>query len=177
MSTPLSDAERTRILDLHAQGHSRNAIARETGRAAGTVTTVLRAAGRSTDRSATKQATEARQVDLAASRVELAQKMMQRAHKIVDDLDNPYTVYNFGGKDNSYNEHTFKTPPIEVQRNALTTAGIAFDKATRIVEAPKDAADLDAVKAALVDFAAQLHDEGDDDGDALPEAETEPPGS
>lgn len=174
----LTDAERARILDLHAQGLSRNAIARETGRGAATVSRTLAAAGRTMDRSSTKQATEARQIDLAASRVELAQKMMQRAHTILDGLDGPYTVYNFGGKDNTYNEHTFTTPPIEVQRNALTTAGIAFDKATRIVEAPKDGADVDAVKAALVDFAAQLYQEGEADvGEDVGEAEGEHPRS
>lgn len=63
---PLSAEERRRIVDLADQGWARNRIAAETGRSAGTVTSVAHAAGRSFDRAATAAATAARSVDLEA---------------------------------------------------------------------------------------------------------------
>lgn len=53
---------------------------------------------------------------------------------MLDDIDGEYLVHNFGGKDNDYNEHLLDTTPVEVKRNIITTAGITFDKLTRIVE-------------------------------------------
>lgn len=44
-SKPLSKAERARIVKLHGQGLSRNAIAKEVGRSLGSVTAVVKAAG------------------------------------------------------------------------------------------------------------------------------------
>ena len=55
-------------------------------------------------------------------------------------------MYAFGGKDNDYNEHMLDTAPVEVQRTAVATAGIAFDKATKFLdtsdEGTKDAKSL-----------------------------------
>jgi hypothetical protein len=50
------------------------------------------------------------------------------------ELDGPVTVYSFGGKDGGFHSHTFASAPIDVRRNVITTAAIAFDKLTRIVE-------------------------------------------
>ncbi|MGN7977423.1 hypothetical protein ACTJJ4_07595 [Microbacterium sp. 22195] len=130
----ITDAQRAEVLRLHTERKSRNDIARAVGISAGSVTNICREAGLSFDRSATKHATEARQVDLAAARIRLAEKMLHRSERMLDDLDGSYLVYNFGGKDNTYEEHTLDRPPVEVQRNAVVTAGITFDKLTRIVE-------------------------------------------
>lgn len=133
----ITDAQRQQVTDLHARDLSRNEIARIVGISAGSVTSICKAAGLSFDRSATKRATEARQVDLAAARVRLAEKMLHRSEEMLDALDKPYLVYNFGGRDNDYNEHTLDSAPVEVRRNAVVTAGITFDKLTRIVENDK----------------------------------------
>lgn len=130
----ITDAQRAEVLRLHATGKSRNDIARTVGISAGSITNICRNAGLTFDRSSTKQANEARQVDLAAARIRLVQKMLDRSERMLDDLDGTYLVYNFGGKDNTYEEHTLARPPVEVQRNAVVTAGITFDKLTRIVE-------------------------------------------
>jgi transposase-like protein len=60
---PLTEQDRARILELHAQGMSRNDIAREVGRAAASVTKVVHEAGGTFDRAATKAATAAKQAD------------------------------------------------------------------------------------------------------------------
>ncbi|WP_295851211.1 hypothetical protein [uncultured Microbacterium sp.] len=130
----ISPEQRQQVLDLHAQGLPRNDIARQTGISAGSVTNICRDAGLSFDRSATKQATAARTVDLAAGRIRLAEKMLAASESMLDKIDEPYLVYNFGGADNSYREHLLESAPVEVKRNIITTAGITFDKLTRIVE-------------------------------------------
>ena len=69
---PITDNQRQRIIDLHAEGLSRNDIARQTGVSAGSVTNVCRANDLSFDRSATKQATESKQIDAKAVRAAVA---------------------------------------------------------------------------------------------------------
>ncbi|VHM07280.1 Uncharacterised protein [Streptococcus pyogenes] len=126
--------QKTAVLALHAEGIARNEIARRVGISAGSVTNICRDAGLTFDRSETKQATEARQVDLAAGRVRLAEKMLAASEDMLDRIDDEYVVYNFGGKDNTFEQRTLDTAPVEVRRNIITTAGITFDKLTRIVE-------------------------------------------
>lgn len=130
----ITDDQKAQVLALHAEGHARNEIARRVGISAGSVTNICRAAARTFDRSETKQATEARQVDLAAGRIRLAEKMLAASEGMLDRIDDEYVVYSFGGKDNTYAEHTLMSAPVEVRRNVITTAGITFDKLTRIVE-------------------------------------------
>lgn len=72
----ITDDQRAEVLKLHAQGHARNEISRRVGISAGSVTNICRASDRTFDRSETKQATEARKVDLAAGRTRLAEKML-----------------------------------------------------------------------------------------------------
>lgn len=130
----LSEDQKARVLALHAEGLARNEIARRVGIAAGSVTNICRAAGIAFDRSETKQATEARRVDLAAGRIRLAEKMLAASEDMLDVIDGPYEVYNFGGKDNTFESRVLDSAPVEVRRNVITTAGITFDKLTRIVE-------------------------------------------
>lgn len=135
----LSDETRAKVLDLHAQGMTCNGIAREVGISVSSVSRICKAAGRSFERSSTKRATEAKQADLAALHTSLALKMVQAAHETMDGFNKPYLVYNFGGADNTYAEHELAVPPAEVRRNMMTTAGIAFDKATKARELAGDA--------------------------------------
>jgi len=130
----ISAEQREQVLNLHTIGVPRNEIARRVGISAGSVTNICRDAGLSFDRSATKQATAARSVDLAAGRIRLAEKMLAASESMLDAIDEPYLVYSFGGRDNTFAQHTLRSAPVEVRRNVITTAGITFDKLTRIVE-------------------------------------------
>lgn len=143
----ISNEKRQHVLTLHAEGHPRNEIARRVGISAGSVTNICRNADRAFDRSETKHATEARQIDLAAGRTRLAEKMLAASENMLDRIDDPYLVYSFGGKENDYAEHTLESAPVEVRRNVITTAGITFDKLTRIVE--KDNGGLDQAVGVL----------------------------
>lgn len=100
-------------------------------------------------REKTAEATAAKSIDLAAGRQRLAEKMLQRAEEALDDLDKPYIVFSFGGRDNVYAEHKLDRPPVEVKRNVLTMAGITFDKLSRIVEKDPDVSGAQSVVQSL----------------------------
>lgn len=123
-----------RAQELADAGMSCRGIAKELGCAPSTVSRWAERAGVVFDRAQTAAAVKAHTVDLAAGRIRLAEKMLAASEAMLDDIDGEYLVYNFGGKDNDYNEHLLDTAPVEVKRNIITTAGITFDKLTRIVE-------------------------------------------
>lgn len=132
MAAATFDAERAR--GLYAGGLSCNAIARELGCAPSTVSRWAKGEGLSFDRSQTAAAVAAHTVDLAAGRTRLAEKMLAASEAMLDRIDDEYVVYNFGGKDNTFEQRTLDSAPVEVRRNIITTAAITFDKLTRIVE-------------------------------------------
>jgi hypothetical protein len=111
-------------------------------------------AGVKFDRAQTAAAVKAHTVDLAAGRIRLAEKMLAASESMLDRIDAPYLVYAFGGKDNEYNEHQLESAPVEVRRNVITTAGITFDKLTRIVE--NDGAGADDAKSMLAQLGRAL---------------------
>lgn len=160
---PLTDTERARILELHAQGMARNDIARETGRAAGTVTKIVTDAGGTFDRSATKAATEARQADLAERRSRLRTKFLTRAEECLDQMDQPHLVFNFGGKDNTYEERTLDRPPVKDIRDLMQAASIATTAEIRISQA--DVGGDEAAKSLLVGLAHAFGLADDDSND------------
>lgn len=43
-------------------------------------------------------------------------------------MEAPSVIYNFGGKDNTYNEKQVSRPPVADQRQLATIAAIALDK-------------------------------------------------
>jgi hypothetical protein len=130
---PVDPETRALVLELHGQTLGRNEIARQTGISAFAVTTIVRNAGLSFDRTQSEQAVKARTVDLAERRTALAQRMMVVAEEILEGVDQPYLVYSFS-KDGGFTSHTLDMPPIEAQRSMMVTAAIAFDKATKVVE-------------------------------------------
>ena len=130
--------KRAQLKKLHAQELSANAIAKQLGVSQSTVSRWAKADGLSFDRSKTAEAVSAKSIDLAAGRQELAELMLTESKAMLKKLNDPYLVFNFGGKDNSYEEHTLDSAPVEVRRNAITMAGITFDKLTRIVEKEPD---------------------------------------
>lgn len=150
---PVQDpAVRARVAELHAAGMGRNAIASELGLGTSTITRIAKALGLDFSRAQTAVAVQARSIDLAAGRQRLVEKMLGRAEKMLDDLDGPYLVYAFGGRDNTYSEELLEKPPVEVQRTAVTTAGVAFDKVTKYLE--KDTSGVETAHSLLDTLAA-----------------------
>lgn len=123
-----------RARELFDEGFGCNAIARQLGVGPASVSRWAKDAQLAFDRSQTALAVRAHVIDLAETRTLLAQKMAVAASDLLDSLDGKYLVYAFGGKENDYNEHELDRPPVEVIRNAVTTAAIAFDKASKVME-------------------------------------------
>lgn len=148
-TTGRPDPKRAQLRELHQQDLSVRTIADRLGVSRSTVSRWAKEDGLEFDRSQTAKANAANAIDLAAARQRLAEKMLARSEALLDSLDNPYLVYSFGGKDNEYNEHELDRPPVEVIRNAVTTAGITFDKLSRIVERDPDVSGAESAVRAL----------------------------
>ena len=125
---PVTDAERDRIRQLHARGLTCGQIAAELGRSKSAITRQCKAMGLSFDREKTKAATAAVVADSAARRAETSRRFLEKAGELLDQMDQPHTAFNFGGKDNTYEEHKFEKPPVDALKTLMQAAAVAFDK-------------------------------------------------
>ncbi|MEV4837774.1 winged helix-turn-helix domain-containing protein [Nonomuraea sp. NPDC049486] len=127
----IGDAKRTAILDdIRAGEKSARQIARDHGVAQSTVSKLAKDAGitNAFDRSKTKNATEAARADNAALRASTSRRFLEKANQLLDQMDQPHVAFNFGGKDNTYNEKQLDRPPVSDLRNLMTAAAVAVDK-------------------------------------------------
>lgn len=131
---PVTDLDRQRVKELHSQGCSRNAIARELRRSGRTITRLAGELGLSFDREETRQATEAKKADAASRRAALALAMLADAERMREQLWASCKIYNFGGRDNSYNEMTVAEPPFADKLKIMQSVNIAVEKALRLDE-------------------------------------------
>ena len=123
-----------RALELYKKGYGCTAIARELDVSPATVSRWAKDEGILFDRSQTAMAVRAHTVDLAEDRLLLARMMVVNAVDSIQMLDEPFEVFNFGGKDNDFNSHILDSAPMDARRSAQVIAGVAFDKATRVIE-------------------------------------------
>ncbi len=144
--------KRDEVLTLIRDGVPRNEIARRTGVAAGLISKWAKDAGLSFDRAATEHATKARQADLAARRANLRDKFLTRADELLDMFDKPVTVFNFGGRDNTYEERQLDRPTISDLRSLVQAAATASTQEIRIAQADAGHGD-EAAKSLLVGLA------------------------
>lgn len=156
------DSKRAQAKELYDEGYSCNAIARELDASPSTVSRWAKDEGLSFDRSQTELAVRAHMIDMAEDRVLLAKKMIVNASDSLDMLDRPFLVYNFGGKENDYNEQVLDHAPIEARRSAQMIAGVAFDKATKVLEKSNEGIGR---AESLVDHLEQFFDSTPDEPD------------
>jgi hypothetical protein len=136
------------LIRLHTEGLGRNAIAREMGLAPAVVSRTAEHLGLTFDRSRIEAATKARVADLAERRALLAEDLMSDAEKLRAQMWEPTTVYSFGGKDNTYEEHEFPEAPASEKRALMSTAGMAIDRMLKLVPA-EESSNLDGAKSML----------------------------
>lgn len=132
------DSQRTEARTLYDAGHSCRAIAEQLHVSPSTISRWAKQEGLKFDRSKVEAAVKAHTIDLAAERLLLANEMMEAARVGLRELKGSFLVYSFGGKENDYNEHTLDKAPPSVRREMMSSAGIAFDKATKVVEKSTD---------------------------------------
>jgi len=157
------DSKRAQARVLFDRGLSCRAIATELGCSTSTVSRWAKAEGLVFEaRARTATASAVRKFDMAAARSRLAQKMTDNADRVLDTLNGPYLVYNFGGKDNTYTEHTLDEAPISARREAQTIGAIAFDKLSKALELTPEG--LTGAESLLDRIEADLkHLDSDDD--------------
>ena len=166
---PVQAHVRAKVLDLHSKGLGRNEIAKLTGIGAASVTRIVQADGGSFDRSKTEQAVKARQVDMASLRGQVAQKLLTRANELLDDMDEPFLAFNFGGKDNTYAEHLLERAPVEARHTMIRAAATAMRTHTDLVKFDSDQGQghaeslLDAIAEGITAAAEILHGDQTDD--------------
>jgi transposase-like protein len=164
----IPDDEREAIANAIRAGKPRNEIAREFSRSAGTVSNIATEYGLTDafDRSATKNATEARQADNRARRAELSSRLLVKAGQLLDDMDAPAIVWNIGGKDNVYTEHQMPKPPTGDLRNLMVTAATAIDKHVVLekVDADTGAETAGSLLGSLLDDLIERHGDSPEAG-------------
>ncbi|MFB7894670.1 hypothetical protein ACFC1I_20875 [Microbacterium sp. NPDC056044] len=165
MAAGWSDEDSRRLTELHAEGKSLHFIAGEIGRSKQTVSRYAKSLGLEWDRATTAKAAEAVHVDNKARRVALEERLLVEAQKIMDQLWEPTVVFAFGGKDNTYEEHTLTQPTFGDQKAIVQTATTAIRESTRLHEmnagqqAEKAVSALVQMQGALEQFAAQYEAE------------------
>ena len=147
---PITDTQRQQIIDLHAQGLSRNDIARQTGVSAGSVTNVCKANDLTFDRSSTKDATRARVADNKARRAAIVSRLYARSEKILERLESNAYVYRMMGPTGS-EQVTDEYPPADAERSLATSIGIYLDKAAKLADYDKSASDGASAADSVVD--------------------------
>ncbi|MFG2059678.1 helix-turn-helix domain-containing protein [Micromonospora sp. NPDC048930] len=145
---PVTQADHDRVRELHDQGLSRNAIAEELGRSGRTISRIADKLGLDFDRARTRAATEAKKDDARAKRAALAVRLLDDAERLREQLFQPALVYNFGGKENTFEQATIPEPSFRDKRDLMNAIGIAIDKSVRLDEYDADPG-IDAAKSML----------------------------
>ncbi len=156
---PFTDRERQLVAQLHAEGKGRNQIMRETGIHARRVSAIAAELGLSfARRGATAIATEAKKADAAARRSRIESAALESAEKLLQQMWQPSKVFNFGGRENDYNEVQHTEPPFADKRAIAASIQALTQTAIRIAEYDRaDAATsgVDAWLAHMTDAGAE----------------------
>lgn len=145
---PVTDEDYELVRQLHAQGLGRNEIARRIDRAQRTVSVIAAELGLVFDTSMTEDATRARVAQLAALRADAAVDLHLDGMKLAQQMWEPALIYNFGGKDNTYEDREVDEPPAIDKKALMSAAGIAFEKSLKLVP-PTDDTGAEAAQSML----------------------------
>ncbi|MFJ8224950.1 helix-turn-helix domain-containing protein [Streptomyces griseus] len=172
-ANPVTDQERETVRQLHAEGLGRNAIAKQLKRSGRTISEIAGELGISFAARAGQvaAATEVRQADLADRRARLAEQLQDDAERMRAQLWVPTTVWSFGGKENTYEDHEFPEAPADVKRTLMSAVGIAVDRSLKLVP-PKDESGVEEGLALITQlmsgltavYQAQQQDQEADEG-------------
>src|SRR5512146_2047859 len=126
MPAPLPDATRQLVVDLLPTGKSCRQIAREAGVSPDTVSRIAKKEGHAFGRANIRRAQEARLAYGAEWRADFARKLAADLEAMRQQLSMRHLVFNFGGRDNTYEEHELSEPPTTAKRDLMNciTSGI-----------------------------------------------------
>lgn len=143
-----TDKQDVELKKLNEQGIGRNEAARQMGVS---VAAVYRASQRlhlEWNRERTRKAVAALQEDLKARRADLMSGLLDDAERMRSQLFEPHTVYQFGGRDNTFSSAVIDEPSPADKRALMNAIGTAVDKSLRLAEFDSEN-DTDKAKAAL----------------------------
>ncbi|MEU8723529.1 helix-turn-helix domain-containing protein [Streptomyces antimycoticus] len=169
---PVTEETDEEVQRLHAEGCSRNEIARRLQRSGRTISVIAARLGLSFDRTGTEEATRARMADLAEQRTVLAEALIQDAMRLTEQLWEPSVVFSIGGKDNTYTEHPVDQPPADAKRQLMTAAGAAIDRSLKLAPPVVSTGEEDAksmlgkIMGGLATVWNEQQAAGEGDGDA-----------
>lgn len=93
-----------------------------------------------------QNAIEATRLNLAERRARLAERFVHAAEKALADMESQtWKVFNFGGKDNTFEMRVIDCVPTADQRNLMIIAATAVDKHRALDQYDSDQRDADAV--------------------------------
>lgn len=138
---PITDKDRAAVRRLHAEGKSRNEIARELNRSPSTVSKLAREEGLTFDRAAeVATATAVRKADLDARRTAMAETLQDVAEREIAKMTQPHLYFEWGGKDHEYDERWQDEPTPADRRTMMATASAALDRSLKLVPLRSDPA-------------------------------------
>lgn len=138
---PITDKDRAAVRRLHAEGKSRNDIAREIKRSPSTVSKLAHEQGLSFDRAAeVAAATRVRKADLDARRTAMAETLQDVAEREIAKMTQPHLYFEWGGKDHDYDERWQPEPTPADRRTMMATASAALDRSLKLVPQRNDPA-------------------------------------
>src|SRR5258708_4683856 len=130
---PITDDEREQVARLHAAGLGRNAISRETKIHQRRVSAIAVELGLTFKRSPhVAAAAEAKKVDAKARRAALALALLDDAERLRQSLWTVCTAYNFGGKDNTFEQVQLSEPSFRDKQSIMAAIGLAVDRAVKL---------------------------------------------
>lgn len=164
---PVDPETRSRVLNLYRAGSSRNAIAREIGISGSTVSSIVVADGGTFDRTQTALAIEARRIDMAVERAEIARMLLVRGREALEAMDQPATVHNWS-REGVFDEQVIDRPTFSDQRNLMTIAAIAVQRHADLVKVDAGR-DAEQGRSMVTDLRDQLTVLIEGGADALPD--------
>ncbi|MFE0877304.1 helix-turn-helix domain-containing protein [Streptomyces smyrnaeus] len=165
MTRPITDKDREQVRRLHAQGKARNEIARAMKRSPSTVSKLAREMDLTFDRGPeVVAATEARRIDLAARRAQLAEALHTDAERLRAQLWEPSTYGEFAGREGEWHEVHLDKPRFADQRQIIAATGTAIQQSLKL--APAEGGEgADQVRSMLGALGEALTRAADDDAD------------
>lgn len=121
MAKPVTDEERQRIIEAFPSGKSCRQIAADFNRATTTISTIAKSVGHEFGQVNTVRAREIKAVYDEERRQQIRLNTVDAAEKVLQQIFEPATIFNFGGRDNTYNEHKLDKPPYRDQRDIAQT--------------------------------------------------------
>ncbi|MBZ6260687.1 hypothetical protein KVH22_34810 [Streptomyces olivaceus] len=156
MARTFSAEDEERLRQLHADGVSRNEIARQLEWSVATITNHANRLGLAFDREATRAATDARQADLKDRRQRIQEQLMDLAERAIERAQSRYLVHGFSHTGESVVEW-LQEPPARETKDLTTAATQALNGAVKLAEVDAES-DTDKAKAALGSLGKALTD-------------------